>query len=84
MKYTIIVLGILFVSQLIDNIRLYRAINEIGKNLHEAKDILGELQKKYEDNIDLATKLGYERAMKDAAEKQAYARSWEEESKNAR
>ena len=84
MKYTLIVLGILFVSQLIDNIRLYRAINEIGKNLHEVKDILGELQKEYEDNIDLATKLGYERAMKDAAEKQAYARSWEEEFKNAR
>ena len=49
MKYTIIVLGILFVSQLIDNIRLYRSINEIGKNLHEAKDILGELQKKYDE-----------------------------------
>ena len=84
MKYTLIVLGIFFVAQLIDNIRLYRAINEIGKKLHETKAILGELQKKYEDNIDLATKLGYERAMKDAAEKQAYARSWEEEFKNAR
>ena len=76
MKYTLITLSILFVLLIIDNIRLYRAINEIGKNLHEAKDILGELQKEYEDNIDLATKLGYERAMKDAAEKQAYARSW--------
>ena len=65
MKYTLIVLGILFVSQIIDNIRLYRAINEIGKNLHEVKDILGELQKEYEDNIDLATKLGYERARKE-------------------
>ena len=68
MKYTLIVLGILFVSQLIDNIRLYRlyrAINEIGKNLHEAKDILGELQKEYKNNIEIATKLGYERARKE-------------------
>ena len=65
MNYTLIALGILFVLLLIDNIRLYRAINEIGKNLHEAKDILGELQKEYEDNIDLATKLGYERARKE-------------------
>ena len=65
MKYNLIGLGILFVLLLIDNIRLHRAINEIGKNLHEAKDILGELQKEYKDNIDLATKLGYERARKE-------------------
>ena len=52
---------------------------ELMTYLREAKDILEELQKKYEENIDLATKLGYERAMKDVAEKQAYARSWEEE-----
>ena len=61
----IFVLAVISVLLHIDNIRLYRAINEIGKNLHEAKDILGELQKEYEDNIDLATKLGYERARKE-------------------
>ena len=68
MKYTLIVLGILFVSQLIDNIRLYRlyrAINEIGKNLHEAKDILADLEKEYNENIDIATRLAYERARKE-------------------
>ena len=68
MKYTLIVLGILFVSQLIDNIRLYRlyrAINEIGKNLHEAKDILADLKREYKNNIEIATKLGYERARKE-------------------
>ena len=65
MKYTLIVLGILFVSQLIDNIRLYRAINEIGKNLHEAKDILAGLEKAYNENIDIATRLAYERARKE-------------------
>ena len=80
----IFVLAVISVLLLIDNIRLYRAINEIGKNLREAEDILGELQKKYEESIDIATKLGYERAMKDVSEKGAYARSWEEEFKNAR
>lgn len=52
--------------------------NELTTYLHEAKDILANLEKEYNENIDLATKLGYERAMKDVAEKQAYARSWEE------
>ena len=80
----IFILPVIYVLLRNDNIRLYRAINEIGKNLHEANGILGELQKEYENNIDLATKLGYERAMKDVSEKQAYARSWEEEFKNAR
>lgn len=65
MKYTLITLGILSVLLLIDNIRLYRAIREIGKNLHEAKDILGSFQKEYEENIDLATELAYERARKE-------------------
>ena len=79
----IFVLTVISVLLLIDNIRPYRAIHEIGKNLHEAKDILANLEKEYNEDIDLATKLGYERAMKDVAEKQAYARSWEEEFKNA-
>ena len=61
----IFILTVIFVLLRNDNIRLYRAINEIGKNLHEAKDILGELQKKYEESIDIATKLGYERARKE-------------------
>lgn len=61
----IFVLAVISALLLIDNIRLYRAISEIGKNLHEAKDILGSLQKEYEENIDLATKLGYERARKE-------------------
>ena len=79
----IFILTVIFVLLRNDKIRLYRAISEIGKDLREAKDILEELQKKYEESIDIATKLGYERAMKDVAEKQAYARSWEEEFKNA-
>ena len=61
----IFVLAVISVLLHIDNIRLYRAINDIGKSVYEAKDILGELQKEYEDNIDLATKLGYERARKE-------------------
>ena len=39
--------------------------NEIGKNLHEAKDILADLEKEYNENIDLATRLAYERARKE-------------------
>ena len=58
----IFVLAVISVLLHIDNIRLYRAINDIGKTLYEAKDILGELQKECEENIDLATKLAYERA----------------------
>ena len=58
----IFILTVIYVLLRNDNIRLYRAINEIGKNLREAEDILGELQKKYDENIDLATKLAYERA----------------------
>ena len=61
----IFILTVIFVLLRNDKIRLYRAISEIGKNLHEAKDILGELQKKYEESIDIATKLGYERARKE-------------------
>lgn len=65
MKYTLIALGILSVLLLIDNIRLYSTINEIGKNLHEVKDILDGLKKECEENIDLATELAYERARKE-------------------
>ena len=61
----IFVLAVISVLLLIDNIRLYRAINEIGKNLHEAKDILADLKKEYKNNIEIATKLGYERARKE-------------------
>lgn len=58
----IFVLAVISVLLLIDNIRLYRAINEIGKTLYEAKDILDGSKKECEENIDLATKLAYERA----------------------
>ena len=61
----IFVLAVISVLLLIDNIRLYRAINKIGKNLHEAKDILADLEKEYNENIDLVTKLAYERAGKE-------------------
>ena len=61
----IFVLAVISVLLLIDNIHLYRAIDEIGESLHETKDILGGLRKEYEENIDLATKLGYERAKKE-------------------
>lgn len=79
----IFVLTVISILLPIDNIRLYRAISEIGKNLHEAKDILNGLQKEHDKSIDLATKLGYERSTKDLVERMSYARSWEEEFKNA-
>lgn len=61
----IFVLTVISILLPIDNIRLYRAINEIGKNLHKTKDILNGLQKEHDESIDLATKLGYERARKE-------------------
>ena len=61
----IFVLAVISVLLLIDNIRLYRAIHDIGKNLHELKDVLADVEREYDENIDLATELAYERARKE-------------------
>ena len=53
----IFILTVIFVLLRKDNIRLYRAINEIGKDLREAKDILEELQKIVDANEKLIKEL---------------------------
>ena len=53
----IFILTVIFVLLRNDNIRLYRAINEIGKDLREAKDILEELQKIVDANEKLIKEL---------------------------